>query len=101
MDEDNENENEESAAEKNAKKIGKDVAKKTGKAISKAGKAALKKIIAALGIKFVLASFCIVALAIVVSSVWWGIKSRTYKGIYSIAEDVTDDSSGEIKKITE
>lgn len=101
MDEENENENEESAAEKNAKKIGKDVAKKTGKAISKAGKAALKKIIAALGIKFVLALFCIVALAIVVSSVWWGIKSRTYKGIYSIAEDVTDDSSGEIKKITE
>ena len=101
MDEENENENEESAAERNAKKVGKDTAKKTGKAILKGGKALLKKLIAAFGIKFLLILCCVVAVALVVSAVWWGIKYNTYKGISTIAEGVTDDSSGDIKQITE
>lgn len=95
--------NEEDEIEKTEKRIkqnGKKVARETGKLIGNAAKKGIKLLIRAIGIKGFIILIVICFIFMLVPAVWYGIKDTVFNAISNITKSVTDDGSGNIKRIT-
>lgn len=99
MDEQNQ-ESEIDRSERQVKQAGKDAARKTGKAIGTLAKKGAKWLIRAIGIKGIAIMAVILIIFTILPAIWYGITNTVNEAISNIAKSVTEDNSGNIKKLT-
>ena len=108
MNEDNKNQNNEEnelqesngQIENAGKQLAKETARKGAKAMGKAAKAAVKKLIIFLGVKTLLITLIVIVIINSLLVFWWIIKKDSQKEISDKMAEVTEDSSGQVKKVT-
>lgn len=86
--------------EQQMKKAGKDIARGTKKMAGEALKKGIKMIIRAIGIKGLIITAIICIIVIIVPLLLYGVKKSVFDSISEITKSVTDDNTGNVKRIT-